>query len=160
MSEDTEQPNNAIELATELTIAWLGNPNVRASAEEVPTFLRSIHATLNELAGPASSAASSTEKEEVFEPAVPVRSSIKPDHLVSLIDGKSYKLLKRHLANHGLTPEQYRERYKLKADYPMVAPNYAAQRRELAKKIGLGRKPGEKAPARRTGGRGKTTPAA
>jgi predicted transcriptional regulator len=80
------------------------------------------------------------------EPAVTVRKSLSsPDHIISLIDGKPYKTLRRHLSRHGMTPEQYRERYNLKADYPMVAPAYAETRRDLAKKIGLGRKPGQKA---------------
>jgi predicted transcriptional regulator len=80
---------------------------------------------------------------------VTVRKSLSsPDHIISLIDGKPYKTLRRHLSRHGMTPEQYRERYGLKADYPMVAPAYAERRRDLAKKIGLGRKPGQKtAPA-------------
>jgi predicted transcriptional regulator len=142
-------PNN-VELAAQLTVAWLGNPNVRAAADEVPGFLRNVHATLNELSGSGGTGVStSDENETAYVPAVPVRSSVKPDHILSLIDGKKYKLLKRHLARHGLSPQEYRERYGLKADYPMVAPNYAASRRALAHKIGLGRKPGEKVPARR-----------
>ena len=81
------------------------------------------------------------------EPAVSVRRSVRPDHLVCLICGKKQKLLKRHLAvEHELTPNQYRETFGLKPDYPMVAPNYAQQRRELALSIGLGR---PKKPARR-----------
>lgn len=88
------------------------------------------------------------EPETKYEPAVTVRKSLSsPDHIISLIDGKPYKTLRRHLAGHGLTPEQYRERFGLKADYPMVAPAYAQTRRDLAKKIGLGRKGGRtKAP--------------
>lgn len=153
MADETNaasEPNN-VELAAQLTVAWLGNPNVRALADEVPGFLRNVHATLNELSngGTTTGASASDENETVYVPAVPVRSSVKPDHIVSLIDGKKYKLLKRHLARNGLTPQEYRERYGLKADYPMVAPNYAASRRALAQKIGLGRKSGEKAPARR-----------
>ena len=78
-------------------------------------------------------------------PAVTARRSLaSKDHIISLIDGKPYKTLKRHLSGHGLTPAQYRERYGLKSDYPMVAENYAEMRRGLAKKIGLGRKPGTK----------------
>jgi predicted transcriptional regulator len=77
------------------------------------------------------------------EPAVSIRASVKPDHIVCLEDGKKLKMLKRHLMTHyNLTPDQYRARWSLPADYPMVAPNYAEKRRELAKKIGLGRKPG------------------
>ena len=78
--------------------------------------------------------------EAQFKPAVTARKSLSsPDHIISLIDGKPYKSLKRHLSGHGLTPQEYRQRYGLKADYPMVAPTYAQTRRELAKKFGLGR---------------------
>jgi predicted transcriptional regulator len=140
MSEDTSL--NAVELATELTIAWLGNQNVRVAAEDVPAFLRSMHATVTELSSPAPVA--STEEasvEQEFTPAVTVRKSLaSKDHIISMIDGKPYKLLRRHLSGHGLTAEQYRERYNLKSDYPMVAETYAATRRELAHKIGLGSK--------------------
>jgi predicted transcriptional regulator len=84
--------------------------------------------------------------ESKLEPAVPVRRSIRPDHLVCLVCGKPQKTLKRHLgAAHGLTPAQYRERFELKADYPMIAPSYARQRSELALQLGLGR---PKKPAR------------
>jgi predicted transcriptional regulator len=79
----------------------------------------------------------------VPEPAVAIRASVKPDHIVCLEDGRKLKMLKRHLMTHyDLTPEQYRKRWGLPADYPMVAPNYAARRRDLARTIGLGRKPG------------------
>jgi predicted transcriptional regulator len=78
------------------------------------------------------------QAETKFEPAVPVRKSISPEAVTSLIDGKPYKSLKRHLNKHGLTPEQYRTRYNLSVDYPMVAPNYAAKRSELARAAGLG----------------------
>lgn len=153
MADDTSE-TSTIDRAADLTIAWLGNPNVRASAEEVPAFLKNIHATLTELAGSKSSAeGDGVVAGAAHTPAVSVRSSVKPDFLVSLIDGKPYKMLKRHLAGHGLTPAEYRQRYGLKSDYPMVAPTYAAQRRELAKRIGLGRKPRAGAPKR--GRRGK-----
>jgi predicted transcriptional regulator len=78
------------------------------------------------------------------DPAVAIRSSIKRDHIVCLEDGKKMKMLKRHLmTDHGLTPDEYRARWGLASDYPMVAPDYADKRRDLAKKIGLGRKPGQ-----------------
>jgi predicted transcriptional regulator len=136
-----EQPQtNAVELATELTIAWLSNPNTRANASEVPDFLRTMHVAVSGLTGAeASSAEAAPEAEHV--PSVSVRKSLASrDHIVSLIDGKPYKTLRRHLSKHGLTPEDYRQRYGLKRDYPMVAPAYAETRRELATKIGLGRK--------------------
>lgn len=129
---------NSIELATQLTVAWLNNPSVKTTAEDVPAFLKAIHATIGELTtGADASAADPAE----HKPAVPVRSSVKSDFIISLIDGRKLKSLKRHLSMHGLTPKEYRERYSLKPDYPMVAPNYSAQRREVAKKLGLGRKP-------------------
>ena len=82
-----------------------------------------------------------------------VRASVKQDHLVCLEDGKKMKMLKRHLmTDHGMTPEEYRARWNLPSDYPMVAPNYAEKRRELAKKIGLGRKPGQKRGRRKAAG--------
>jgi predicted transcriptional regulator len=138
---DVNADGNAVELATELTIAWLANPNTRAQAGEVPDFLRTMHEAVMSL-----TANSATEpeqgQEQSFEPAVSVRKSLSSrDHLISLIDGKPYKTLRRHLNNHGLSPDEYRARYNLKPDYPMVAPAYAEHRRELAKKIGLGRKP-------------------
>ncbi|QNA82951.1 MucR family transcriptional regulator [Sphingomonas sp. So64.6b] len=145
---------NAVELATELTIAWLSNPNNRVSADEAPAFLRTMHATVNELAGGSSQTADGVDQtgpSEDFTPAVTVRKSLaSKDHLISLIDGKQYKMLRRHLSQNGLTPEQYRQRYNLKADYPMVAENYSIARREMAKKIGLGRKPGQKPAARKS----------
>ena len=140
MSE--ENTLNAVELAAELTIAWLGNQNNRVSAEDVPAFLRTMHATVTELAQGTSAGqvTEDAESQQEYPPAVSVRKSLgSKDHIISLIDGKPYKALRRHLSGHGLTPEQYRERYNLKADYPMVAENYSAARREMAHKIGLGR---------------------
>lgn len=142
MSDDNAL--NAVELATELTIAWLGNQNNRIAADEVPAFLRTMHATIHELSG-GSNAEEDTqggaEKREEFTPAVTVRKSLgSKDHIISMIDGKPYRTLRRHLSTHGLTPEEYRARYNLKPDYPMVAESYSAQRREMAKKIGLGQK--------------------
>ena len=145
MSDDISDVN-AVELATELTIAWLSNANTRASAEEVPGFLQRMHDAVSALAGaaPTSETAPVTE----YTPAVSPRKSLaSKEHILSLIDGKPYKTLRRHLSGHGLTPEEYRERYGLKNDYPMVAENYSAHRREMAKKIGLGRKPRDKTEA-------------
>jgi predicted transcriptional regulator len=103
-----------------------------------------MHSAVSSLAVPQPSKEDGAAKSE-FTPAVSVRKSLaSPEHIISLIDGKPYKTLKRHLSGHGLTPAQYRERYGLKPDYPMVAQNYAEHRRNLAKKIGLGRKPGQK----------------
>ncbi|MBN8808205.1 MAG: MucR family transcriptional regulator [Sphingomonas sp.] len=135
-----------VEIAAELTAAWLANPNTRATAEDALAFFASMRGAIEPTA-----ATMGTEDGEptAHEPAVSVRKSLASrDHIVSLIDGKPYRTLRRHLSTHGLTPEQYRERYNLKSDYPMVAPTYSEQRRDMAKKIGLGRKPGQKRPAR------------
>lgn len=145
MSEQAEM--NAVELATELTIAWLGNQHNRTTADDVPAFLKSMHATLVQL----NSADGSSDLEgsegagdnQKHEAAVSVRKSLaSKDHIISMIDGKPYKTLRRHLSSNGLTPEEYRSRYNLKHDYPMVAESYSEQRRAMAKKIGLGRKAG------------------
>jgi predicted transcriptional regulator len=141
---DNNADTNLLELATELTVAWLSNPNTRVSAEEVPAFLQNMHGAVAGLASPTTQVEAPAAATE-FMPAVTVRRSLaSKDHIISMIDGKPYKTLKRHLSGHGLTPTQYRERYGLKSDYPMVAENYAEMRRGLAKKIGLGRKPGTK----------------
>jgi predicted transcriptional regulator len=140
MSEEVAA-NNAVELATELTIAWLSNPNTRAASEDVPAFLRTMHDAVSNLSS-TTSAAPVEEAASEYTPAVSVRKSLaSKDHIVSLIDGKAYKTLRRHLAGHGLSPDEYRQRYGLRPDYPMVAENYSQARRDMAKKIGLGRKP-------------------
>ena len=134
---------NAVELATELTVAWLGNPNTRTPADEVPAFLGKMHETVSALLGGTTQQVEAEAPIE-YTPAVSVRKSLASnDYIISMIDGKPYKTLRRHLATHGLTPEQYRERFGLKADYPIVAPSYSAARQAMAKKIGLGRKPGQ-----------------
>ncbi len=141
---DEATETSALELATELTIAWLTNPNTRATAEEVPAFLKRMHEAVSQLAAPSAATETPAPEAEVeYPPAVSVRKSLaSKDHIISLIDGKPYKTLRRHLSGHNLTPETYRERYGLKPDYPMVAENYSKARREMAQKIGLGRKPG------------------
>ena len=143
MTEQASAALNTVELATDLTVAWLSNPNNRVAADEVPAFLQKIHSTLTGLSEPAPAEQPIEEQpeEETHTPAVTVRKSLaSPNHILSLIDGKPYKALKRHLSKHGLTPDQYRERYNLKADYPMTAPAYSEQRRAMAHKIGLGAK--------------------
>ncbi|MEJ5976578.1 MucR family transcriptional regulator [Novosphingobium sp. PS1R-30] len=147
MADDTSNsPTEFLEFATELTIAWLSNPNTRAAAEDVPAFLQTMHGAVKDLATVPAVSEEVVASKPDFVGAVSVRRSLaSKDHLISLIDGKPYRTLKRHLSTHGLTPAEYRERYRLKSDYPMVAETYAAQRRAIAKKLGLGRKPGEKA---------------
>lgn len=124
-----------ITLASDIVAAHVSNNSV--AVEELPALITNVYGALAGL-GQAAPA-----PEPAPEPAVSIRTSIKPDYIVCLEDGKKLKMLKRHLMTHyGLTPDQYRQRWNLPADYPMVAPNYAEKRRELAKKIGLGRKPG------------------
>ncbi len=139
---DENTPLNPVELATELTIAWLSNPNTRANADDALAFLNAMRGAISEVAEKPAPAA---EEQPEFTPAVTVRRSLASrDHIISLIDGKPYKTLTRHLSTNGLTPDEYRARYNLKPDYPMTAPSYSEQRRAMAKKIGLGRKPGMK----------------
>jgi predicted transcriptional regulator len=134
---------NAVELATELTVAWLSNPNTRTEANDVPAFLGKMHETVSALLGGGTPQIEAEAPVE-YTPAVSVRKSLTSnDYIISMIDGKPYKTLRRHLATHGLTPEQYKERFGLKPDYPIVAPSYSAARQAMAKKIGLGRKPGQ-----------------
>lgn len=135
---------NTVELAAELTAAWLANPNTRTSADDVPAFLVSMHAAVSKLAD-GGEAEVEQAPAQTYEPAVSARKSLaSPDYIISMLDGKPYKTLRRHLSTNGLTPEQYRERFNLKADYPMVAATYSEARRAMAKSIGLGRKAGTK----------------
>ena len=143
MADDTSDLN-AVELAVELTIAWLGNPNTRSNAEDVPAFMGKMHDTVQQLMG-SNTADAAPEPAQDYVGKVTARKSLaSKDHIISMIDGKGYKTLRRHLKTNGLTPEQYRERYNLKPDYPMVAENYSESRRAMAKQIGLGRKPGQR----------------
>lgn len=112
------------------------------NGSDLVQMIGNVHAALKSLLTPA---AEPVAEVAPLEPAVPIRNSVKTDYIVCLEDGKKLKMLKRHLMSHyGMTPDDYRAKWGLKADYPMVAPAYAAQRRELAKSIGLGRKPGSK----------------
>jgi predicted transcriptional regulator len=141
----TDETTNTVELATELTMAWLSNPNTRTSADDIPAFLKSMHdAVIGLSAAPAEATVEGAGRD--FTGAVTARKSLaNPDVIISMIDGKPYKTLTRHLSTNGLTPAEYRARYGLKADYPMTAPSYSAMRRDMAQKIGLGRKPGQTA---------------
>ena len=138
---------NPVELATELTIAWLANPNTRTNADDVPTFLNKMYETVSAMVGGNATAAVPAAPAQEYTPAVTARKSLaSPDHIISMIDGKPYKTLRRHLATHGLTPAEYRDRYGLKPDYPMVAENYSESRRAMAVQIGLGRQSGKTKP--------------
>ncbi|MXP14530.1 transcriptional regulator [Altererythrobacter confluentis] len=126
-----------ITLASDIVSAHVSNNSL--SADEVPALITNVYNALANLG------TETLSMEERPDPAVTVRASVKRDHIVCLEDGKKMKMLKRHLmTEHGMTPDEYRARWDLASDYPMVAPAYAETRRDLAKKIGLGRKPGQK----------------
>jgi predicted transcriptional regulator len=133
-----DEPNDTLlTLTADIVAAHVSNNSVAVA--DLPSLITRVHDALAGLGGPVA------EPPEELKPAVSIRASVKPDHIVCLEDGKKLKMLKRHLmTTYKMTPEQYRQRWNLPADYPMVAPNYAQKRRDLAKKIGLGRKPGTK----------------
>jgi predicted transcriptional regulator len=150
--EAAEQPN-FIELTAELVSAYVANNSIQRG--DIPGLIEAIHASFTSLGKPAASPAA-----ERPIPPVSIKKSINQDYLISLEDGRRYKSLKRHLSGRGLTPEQYREKWSLPVDYPMVAPSYAKQRSELAKSMGLGRQrrveavePARPAPKGRSRGR-------
>jgi predicted transcriptional regulator len=131
MNEENEMSETLITLTADIVSAHVSNNSV--SVSDLPLLIHNVHNALTSLGDAL------VEPEIKQEPAVSVRASIKPDYVVCLEDGKKLKMLKRHLMTHyQMTPEQYRAKWNLPADYPMVAPNYAEQRRSLAKKIGLG----------------------
>lgn len=130
-----------ITLTSDIVAAHVSNNDVAVT--DVPGLITSVYTALANL-GEAP-----VVEEVKLQPAVAVRNSVKPNYIVCLEDGKKLKMLKRYLrTNYNLSPEEYRARWGLPADYPMVAPNYAETRRDLAKKIGLGRKPGAGRPRR------------
>jgi MucR family transcriptional regulator, transcriptional regulator of exopolysaccharide biosynthesis len=124
--------SSPIELASEIVAAFVSNNPLPKG--ELPSLILAVHTAVIRLAAEPER----VPQIEVKTPAVPIRRSITPDFLICLDDGKRFKSLRRHLSGHGMTPEQYREKWNLPSDYPMVAPNYAAQRSALAKQIGLG----------------------
>lgn len=137
--------SDLIELSADIVSAYVSHNALNAG--ELPRLLTEVHTTLSSL-----QSAPAPAPVEELKPAVPVRKSITPDYIVCLEDGKKFKSLKRHLRTHyNLSPEEYREKWGLPPDYPMVAPSYSATRSKLAKDNGLGRKP----TARRTPSRGK-----
>lgn len=136
MSENASQSELLVTLTSDIVAAHVSNNSV--GVNDVATLIANVHSALVGLSIPAQAPV------EKPEPAVSIRASVKPDYIVCLEDGKKLKMLKRHLMTHyQMTPEDYRAKWGLAADYPMVAPNYAQQRKELAVKIGLGRKPGQ-----------------
>ena len=141
MAEDTNYIVNndeILKMTVEIVAAYVSNNDVNSAL--VPDVINSIYSSLNAL-----NSQSSKRATEALKPAISIRRSITPDHIVCLEDGKKLKMLKRHLrASYGMSPDDYRAKWGLPLDYPMVAPNYAEQRSNFAKKIGLGRKKGEK----------------
>lgn len=134
-ANDDGSAETLILLTSDIVAAHVSNNPV--AVDDVAKLIGQVHAALASLGAPA------PEQAPRPEPAVSVRSSVKPDHIICLEDGKKLKMLKRHLmTDHNMTIEEYRQRWDLPASYPMVAPAYAEKRRELAKKIGLGRKRG------------------
>jgi predicted transcriptional regulator len=133
MLEDQGAEETLLTLTADIVAAHVSNNSV--AVNDLPNLIQNVHAALSSISGRSSA------PEPKPEPKVPIRSSIKPDYIVCLEDGKRLKMLKRHLMTHyNLTPDQYRQKWGLSPDYPMVAPNYAEQRRILAKSIGLGTK--------------------
>jgi predicted transcriptional regulator len=134
----THNSDMFIELTAEVVAAYVGNNPV--STSELPNLIGEVYTALKS----AESAGSETTVTNA-KPAVPVKKSLTDDYIICLEDGKKFKSLKRHLRSHfDLSPEEYREKWGLPHDYPMVAPNYAKARSQLAKTMGLGRKPGTK----------------
>lgn len=133
MDDSADMQETLVTLTADVAAEYLGNNNVAVS--DIELVIQNIYRGLSRL-NPSTPPPAPKQ-----EPAVSVRASIKPDYVVCLEDGKKLKMLKRHLMTHyQMTPDQYRQKWNLPADYPMVAPNYAEQRRTLAKKIGLGTK--------------------
>jgi len=131
MSESLDN-GSLVDLTADIVSAYVSNNPVASS--DLPTLISDVFAALQR-----TEVDNAEPEPEPAKPAVPIKKSIHPDYIVCLEDGKKFKSLKRHLRTHyNLTPEEYRERWGLASDYPMVAPNYAAARSELAKKMGLG----------------------
>jgi predicted transcriptional regulator len=140
---DTQESPNLSELTADIVSAYVSNNNVRP--EELASLINDVHAALQK--APSNKAQPAPEPQQ---PAVPIKKSVTPDYIISLENGQKFKSLKRHLMNsYGMTPNEYRAKWGLSSDYPMVAPNYAKSRSELAKSMGLGRKAkAEATPAR------------
>lgn len=131
MAEETE--TDALEMTVEIVASYVANNSIESAA--LPDLIRSVHSAITSLSGPAPVAG------EAQDPAVPIAKSVTPDFLICLEDGRKLKMLKRYLrTRYDMSPDDYREKWGLPADYPMVAPNYAKLRSRHAKQIGLGKK--------------------
>ncbi len=136
---ESENDTPPLELVSKIVSAYVSNNSLPPS--ELPQLIKTVHEALKSPGQVASSPPA---------PAVPIKKSVTPDYVICLEDGKKLKMLKRHLRNSfDMSPDEYRQKWGLPSDYPMVAPKYAAKRSELAKKIGLGRKAGQKVRAKR-----------
>ena len=127
----SSKTESEIALSAEIVAAYVSHNSVPSG--DLAALISSVHATLTKLG-----ADTAAPEPEALVPAVPIRKSVTPDYLICLDDGRKFKSLRRHIGSLGMTPDQYREKWGLPRDYPMVAPNYAATRSALAKKIGLG----------------------
>jgi predicted transcriptional regulator len=149
---DTQVSPSLSELTADIVSAYVSNNSIRP--EELPSLIGDVHSALQK--APSSMAEAAAEPQN---PAVPIKKSVTPDFIISLENGQKFKSLKRHLMNsYSMTPAEYRAKWGLPKDYPMVAPNYAKSRSELAKSLGLGRKrsePEAAAPAPKRRGRAK-----
>ena len=135
---ESENDTSSLELVSKIVSAYVSKNNLPPG--ELPHLIRTVHEALKR----------SDQGAAKPEPAVSIKRSVKPEYIVCLDDGKKFKMLKRHLRTaYNMSPDEYRKKWGLPSDYPMVAPKYAAVRSELAKKIGLGRKRGKKVKARR-----------
>ena len=136
MSDQTENPGSGdalLRMTSDVVTAYVGNNTVAPS--DLAEVIRTVHASLRQAQAGENAAAAPPK------PAVPIKKSITPDYLICLEDGRELKMLKRHLrTTYGMTPDEYRAKWSLDPDYPMVAPNYARRRSEFAKQIGLGQK--------------------
>ncbi len=139
----TTAQSDILRMAVDIVSAYVSNNSV--STTQVPEVINTVFNSLSSLHGRGANGTGEPPK-----PMISIRRSVTPDYIVCLEDGKKLKMLKRHLrAAYGMSPDEYRAKWNLPADYPMVAPNYAQQRSAFAKKIGLGRKKGQKVPRRK-----------
>ncbi|MER8407897.1 MucR family transcriptional regulator [Mesorhizobium sp. M1307] len=146
MTEEKNRQNaELMELTADIVAAFVQNNAVPEAS--LPDLISSVNSALVSLVKPAE------VEQPTQNPAVNPKKSVFPDHIISLENGRKFKSMKRHLGLLGMTPDEYRAKWGLARDYPMVAPSYAAQRSELAKSIGLGRKAGEKMPAKKPPGK-------
>src|SRR5215212_941753 len=144
MYTENNGPCDLRDLTADIVSAYLSNNQVRP--DDIATVINTVHSALRY----AGTAAKGAPDEEKATPPMPWKKAIKPDGIISFEDGKSYKSMKRHLSGRGLTPQQYREKWGLSKDFPMVSPNYSAARSDMAKRLGLG----QKGPASRKAKRG------